>query len=333
MAILISPLWGFKTFQFVILTMFLSRFDYKFDFLGKRHIAVAASVLLMVISLTSIVMQGLVLGLDFTGGTLVEVGYSQSADLEGIRKTLHENGFDDAVVQHFGTTHDVLIRVGVHEDSKEDPLSTRILRLLQQGDEKVDMRRVEYVGPQVGSELIEKGGLAVLWTLAGILIYVWFRFEYRFAIGAIAALVHDTVITVGLFSLLRLEFDLTVLAALLAVIGYSLNDTIVVFDRIRENFVKLRKQPSLNVMNTSINQMLGRTVMTSVTTALVLTVLFIVGGELIHGFSTALLFGVVIGTYSSIYIASASALALGVSKGDLMPVVKEGAEKKTENLW
>jgi len=312
--------------------MFLTRFDYKYDFLGKRHIALLLSGILMAVSLGSLFVQGLVFGIDFTGGTLVEVGYSQPTELKGIRKTLHENGFPDAVVQHFGTSKDVLIRLGVHEESKEESLSSKILRLLQQGGEKVDMRRVEYVGPQVGKELVEKGGLAVLYTLIGILIYVGFRFEYRFAIGAVAALVHDTVIVVGFFSLFRLEFDLTVLAALLAVIGYSLNDTIVVFDRIRENFVKLRKQASINVMNISINQMLGRTVMTSVTTALVLIVLFIFGGELIHGFSTALLLGVIIGTYSSIYIASASALALGVSKVDLMPVEKEGEEKKTEGF-
>jgi preprotein translocase subunit SecF len=235
------------------------------------------------------------------------------------------------VVQNFGTARDVLIRLKVREESKEDPLSSQILRLLQQSGEKVDMRRVEYVGPQIGEELIEKGGLAVLYTLFGILIYVAFRFEYRFALGSIAALIHDTILVVGFFSLFRLEFDLTVLAAVLAVIGYSLNDTIVVFDRIRENFVKLRKQAAINVMNRSINQMLGRTVMTSVTTALVLVVLFFVGGELIHGFSMALLLGVIVGTYSSIYIASASALALGVSKTDLMPVKKEGAEQQEKS--
>ncbi len=308
--------------------MFLTRFDYKFDFLGKRRLALSISAVLILVSLASLAIQGLVLGIDFTGGTLVEVGYEQPADLEKIRSSLHENGFSDAVVQNFGTARDVLIRLKVREESKEDPLSSQILRLLQQSGEKVDMRRVEYVGPQIGEELIEKGGLAVLYTLFGILIYVAFRFEYRFALGSIAALIHDTILVVGFFSLFRLEFDLTVLAAVLAVIGYSLNDTIVVFDRIRENFVKLRKQAAINVMNRSINQMLGRTVMTSVTTALVLTVLFVVGGELIHGFSMALLLGVIVGTYSSIYIASASALALGVSKTDLMPVKKEGAEQK-----
>jgi preprotein translocase subunit SecF len=319
--------------------MFLNRFDYKIDFMGKRHIAVWFSALFMLVSIASLAIQGLVFGLDFTGGTLVEVGYTQSVELDDIRKTLHENGFPEAVVQHFGTTSDVSIRLGIHEktqdeENQNEALSTIILRLLeQQSGDKVEMRRVEYVGPQIGGELVEKGGLAVLLTLFGILIYVWFRFEYRFALGSIAALIHDTVIVVGIFSLFRLEFDLTVLAAVLAVIGYSLNDTIVVFDRIRENFVKLRKQESIKVVNISINQMLGRTVMTSVTTALVLIVLFTIGGELIHGFSTALLIGVVVGTYSSIYIASASALALGVTKADLMPVQKEGAEEKNEHLW
>ena len=308
--------------------MFLNRFDYKIDFMGKRYISMVISILLVIIAISSIVMQGLVFGIDFTGGTLVEVGYTQNADLEKIRSTLHTNGFPNAVVQNFGSTKEVLIRLGVHEETKDNPLSTQILRLLKTDGAEINMRRVEFVGPQIGGELVEQGGLAVIYTLFGILIYVAFRFEYRFALGSIAALIHDTLIVVGVFSVFRLEFDLTVLAAVLAVIGYSLNDTIVVFDRIRENFVKMRKQDSVNVMNISINQMLGRTVMTSVTTALVLVVLFVVGGELIHGFSTALLIGVVVGTYSSIYIASATALALGVSKADLMPVAKEGVDQK-----
>jgi preprotein translocase subunit SecF len=310
--------------------MFLNRFDYKSDFMGKRRITMVLSILLMVISIYSLSTQGLKLGLDFTGGTLVEVGYKQAVELENIRKVLKENGFAEATVQHFGTSQDVLIRIGQHEESKDEPLSTTILRILQTENKDVQMRRVEYVGPQIGKELVEKGGLAILYTLIGILIYVAFRFEYRFALGSIAALIHDTLIVLGFFSVLQLEFDLTVLAAVLAVIGYSLNDTIVVFDRIRDNFIKLRKQDSINVMNISINQMLGRTVMTSVTTALVLIVLFFVGGQLIHGFSIALLLGVIVGTYSSIYIASASALALGISKADLMPVQKEGAEQKEQ---
>jgi len=304
----------------------LNRFDYNFDFMSKRKVAILSSTVLIVLCLASLLWQGLVFGIDFTGGTLVEVEYAENADLAVIRNTLHNNGFDDAVVQHYGTTTDVLIRLGIHPEIENEMLSNRILDLLKQDGSEVSMRRVEFVGPQIGQELVEQGGLAVLYTLVGILIYVAFRFEYRFALGAIAALVHDTLIVVGLFSILRLEFDLTVLAAVLAVIGYSLNDTIVVFDRIRDNFRKMRKRTAVEVMNKSINQILGRTVMTSVTTCLVLVVLFFVGGELIHNFSTALLIGVIVGTYSSIYIASASALFLGISKSDLMPVEKEGAD-------
>ncbi|WP_353573149.1 protein translocase subunit SecF [Candidatus Albibeggiatoa sp. nov. BB20] len=303
----------------------LSRFDYSYDFLGKRKAAAVVSGILILISLVSIGIKGLSYGVDFTGGTLVEVSYNIPAELDKVRTLLHSNGFEDAVVQNFGTTKDVLIRLGVYEDMKNDQLSSKILTLLQQQDPDVVMRRVEFVGPKVGGELVEKGGMAILLTLFGILIYVTLRFEYRFAFGSIAALIHDTVITVGFFSLLGLEFDLTVLAAVLAVIGYSLNDTIVVFDRIRDNFLKMRKQNAEQVVNRSINQILGRTVMTSVTTLLVLLVLFFAGGELIHNFAVALIVGVVVGTYSSIYIASATALYLGISKADLMPVQKEGA--------
>jgi len=302
----------------------LNRFDYNYDFLGKRKLAVIASGVLMLIALASIGLKGLSYGVDFTGGTLVEVQYSMPVELEEIRTLLHSNKFEDAIVQNFGSTTDVLIRLGVYEDMKNDQISSTILALLQQKDPNVVMKRVEFVGPKVGGELVEKGGMAILLTLFGILIYVTLRFEYRFALGSIAALVHDTIITVGFFSLLGLEFDLTVLAAVLAVIGYSLNDTIVVFDRIRDNFLKMRKQNSEQVVNRSINQILGRTVMTSVTTLLVLLVLFFAGGELIHNFAIALIIGVIVGTYSSIYIASATALYLGISKADLMPVQKEG---------
>ncbi len=306
---------------------YLSRFDYNFDFLGKRLYAIIASGILIAIALFSILYQGLVLGVDFTGGVLVEVGYSNSVTLDGIRDKLHNNGFEDAVVQHFGTTSDVLIRLGVHEEINDQTLSTKILALLQQDGQQVDMRRIEFVGPQVGNELIEDGGLAVLYTLLGILMYVAFRFEYRFSIGAVAALIHDTIITVGYFSLFRVEFDLTVLAAILAVIGYSLNDTVVVFDRVRENFLKFRKKNTIEIMNLSNNEVLSRTIMTSLTTLLVVVVLFLMGGELIHGFATALLIGIVVGTYSSIYIASVVALALGVNRTDLAPIPKEGINK------
>lgn len=304
---------------------FLNRFDYNYDFLGKRKIAAIASSVLLLISLLALVVNGLSFGVDFTGGTLVEVHYDMPVELEEVRVLLHSNGFEDAMVQNFGTTKDVLIRLGVYENKENEKLSSEVLALLQQNNTKVEMRRVEFVGPKVGGELVEKGGMAILLTLLGILIYVTLRFEYRFALGAIAALVHDTIITVGFFSLLGLEFDLTVLAAVLAVIGYSLNDTIVVFDRIRDNFLKMRKQNSKQVVNKSINQILGRTIMTSLTTLLVLIVLFFAGGELIHNFAVALIVGVFVGTYSSIYIASATALYLGISKADLMPVQKEGA--------
>lgn len=308
--------------------MFLNRFDYKYNFMGIRHIAMAISAVLILICIISFGVRGLVFGLDFTGGTLIEVGYNQPIQLEKIRANLHNNGFTDAVLQYFGTNRDVIIRLGQHQESPDNPLSTQILQILQTSGEEFEIRRVEYVGPQVGKELVEKGTLAVIYTLIGILIYVAWRFEYRFAIGAIVALLHDPILIVGIFSLFQLEFDLTVLAAILAVIGYSINDTIVVFDRIRDNFIKMRKQSVVAVMNISVNQILGRTVMTSTTTLLVLLVLFGIGGDLIHGFAIALIAGVVVGTYSSIYIASALALELGVSRENLMPIPKEGANIK-----
>ena len=297
------------------------------DFIGQRRPALFLSGVLLLISLASLGVRGLNFGIDFTGGTLVEVGYPQATELEPVRSALGDAGFQDAIVQHFGTTQDVLIRIAPEAELSEAELSTRVFRALQQaGGEDIDLRRVEFVGPQVGEELTEQGGLAMLIALGAILIYVALRFEYRFAVGSVAALAHDVLITIGFFSVTRMEFDLTVLAAVLAVIGYSLNDTIVVFDRIRENFRKMRKGTAEAVVNASINQTLSRTVMTGVTTLLVLVVLFFLGGELIHAFSAALIVGVIVGTYSSIYVASTAALALGVSKADLMPVKKEGAE-------
>jgi len=296
-----------------------------FDFMSKRTMAVTFSALLILISIGSLATRGLNFGLDFTGGTLIELGYSHPVDLTLVRSTLEDAGFPEAVAQHFGTSKDILIRIAPKEGKSNADISTTIMTALRSVDaDEVEMRRVEFVGPQVGEELTNDGGLAMIYALIGILIYVGFRFEYRFAIGSVTALVHDVVITLGVFSLFQLNFDLTVLAALLAVIGYSLNDTIVVFDRIRENFRKMRKGTSVDVVNASLNQTLSRTIMTSITTLLVLIALFVVGGELIHGFATALIIGVVVGTYSSIYVASASALSLGVSKEDLMPVEKEG---------
>ena len=301
----------------------------KIDFMGKRKYAVVLSAILIIGSFALLFTKGLSFGIDFTGGTLIEVAYPETAGLGGIRDVLEEVGFGDAQVQHFGTSRDVLIRIAPRADRASAELSEEVLAALRNADAAVEMRRVEFVGPQVGEELTEQGGLAVLYALIGILIYVALRFEYRFAVGAVAALVHDVIITLGVFSLVQIEFDLTVLAAILAVIGYSLNDTIVVFDRIRENFRKMRKGTPQQVMNASINQTLSRTIMTSLTTLLVLFSLFFLGGEIIHSFALALIVGVFVGTYSSIFVAGASALALGVSKADLMPVEKEGKESET----
>ena len=298
----------------------------RIDFLGKRRIAYVFSAVLLLVSLGSLAVRGLNFGIDFTGGTLIELGYADQVELAGVRQTLADNGYGGAVVQHFGTPRDVLIRIAPRADTSSADLSTEVFRVLQQAAEGVELRRVEFVGPQVGDELTEAGGLAMLYALAGILIYVGFRFEYRFALGAVAALVHDVIIVLGFFSLLQVDFDLSVLAAVLAVIGYSLNDTIVVFDRIRENFRKMRKGDTVEVMNGSVNQTLSRTLMTSGTTLLVLLALYLVGGEVIRSFALALIVGIVIGTYSSIYVASPVTLLLGVSRADLMPVKKEGAE-------
>ncbi len=298
-----------------------------FDFMSKRTMAVGFSVILLFVAIGSMTTRGLNFGLDFTGGTLIEMKYSHAVDLGLVRSTLETSGFPEAVVQHFGTASEIMVRIAPRENQSNADISTTVMAALRGADEgKVEMRRVEFVGPQVGDELAEDGALAMIYALICILIYVGFRFEYRFAIGAVMALIHDVLLTVGAFALFQLEFDLTVLAAVLAVIGYSLNDTIVVFDRIRENFRKIRKGTSVDVVNASLNQTLARTMMTSITTLLVLIALFIFGGELIHGFATALIFGVVIGTYSSIYVASSSALMLGISKDDLMPVEKEGAD-------
>ncbi|MFB3082682.1 MAG: protein translocase subunit SecF [Gammaproteobacteria bacterium] len=296
------------------------------NFMSMRKSAFLLSGILIALSVASLAIRGLNFGIDFTGGTLIEVGYPELAELDTVRGLLDSSDFDNAVVQHFGTTQDVLIRLVPEEGMNSAEISSRVLQVLQAGGQEVQMRRIEFVGPQVGDELKEDGGLAMLYALIGILIYVTLRFESRFALGAVAALVHDVTITLGVFSITQMGFDLTVLAALLAVIGYSLNDTIVVFDRVRENFRKLRKDTAVDVVNISLNQTLNRTIMTSFTTLLVLSALYAFGGEIIHGFATALIIGVLIGTYSSIYVASPITLALGISKRDLMPVKKEGHE-------
>ena len=296
----------------------------RFDFMAWRKWAAVFSVLLLSLSLGSLFTRGLNLGIDFTGGTLVEVGYDNPADLDAVRGILADSEFGDAVVQYFGSAQDVLIRLAPREGKNSADISEGIIQLLRQTDDSVKVRRVEFVGPQVGEELTEAGGLSMIFALIGIFIYVALRFQHLFSLGAIAALVHDVLITLGFFSVLQLHFDLAVLAALLAVIGYSLNDTIVVFDRIRENFRRLRGIAAIDVINTSLSQTLSRTLITSLTTLLVLLALFYYGGEAIHSFSTALIAGVLIGTYSSIYVASPVTLVLGISRQDLMPIEKEG---------
>ena len=297
------------------------------NFIGNRNIALIFSAVLTIISIGSIAVKGFQMGIDFTGGTLIEIGYQKAADLTVLRNTLDEAGFSDATVQNFGTAKDVLIRLKLHEGVSSADLSAKVLEAINKNTaEPASLRRVEFVGPQVGDDLAEDGFLAMLYSTIGILIYIAWRFEWKFSTGAIIATLHDVIVTMGFFSLLGLEFDLTVLAAVLALIGYSLNDTIVVYDRIRENFRLLRNKSTEDIMNLSVNETLSRTIMTSVTVMLVLVSLFFLGGEVIHNFSIVLLFGVIFGTYSSIFIASPAALLLGISAADLMVPVKEGAE-------
>jgi preprotein translocase subunit SecF len=296
------------------------------DFMGKRRLALILSSTLLAISLAALITRGLNFGIDFTGGTLLEVGYPQAVELEPIRTALEQAGFKGAQAQHFGSSRDVLVRIAPQLDKESAQLSEEALDSLRLQNADVEMRRVEFVGPQVGEELTEQGALAMIYALIGILIYIMVRFQWRFAPGAVIALIHDVLIIIGVFAVFQFDFDLTVLAAILAVIGYSLNDTIVVFDRIRENFRKMRKGTALDIINTSLNQTISRTLMTSVTTLLVLIALFVFGGEVIHVFALALILGVVVGTYSSIYVASTVTLALGVSKADLMPAKVEKKE-------
>ena len=328
---------------------FLKR-DTRIDFIGRRRIAALISISVIVIVLLSLFFRGLNLGIDFTGGTLVEVSYSSSVNTEDVRTNLRRSGLDGVVVQYFGTSRDVLIRLPADPEVDAAESSSLIISSLREpygetlaqssendsqrcvfqdgttGDCTVQMRRGEFVGPQVGAELTEKGGLAMLYALIGILAYVAWRFEWRFALGAVIALVHDVVVTVGIFSLLGLEFSLPVLAAVLAVIGYSLNDTIVVFDRIRENFRKMRKGTIVEIMNSAINQTLRRTLLTSLTTLLVVVTLILLGGEIIKGFAVALFIGILVGTYSSIFVASPVVLSLRITRDDMLLIKKEGEE-------
>jgi preprotein translocase subunit SecF len=296
------------------------------NFMGQRKLAFLFSGILILLSLGSLATRQLNWGLDFTGGTLVEVHYSDTADLTAVRDILATEGYEGAIVVSFGTDRDVLIRLPL---GYSDEQGVTLLRQLQEAYEgTVELRRIEFVGPQVGDELREQGGLALLLALGLVMLYIGFRFQFKFAVGAVAALIHDVIITLGFFSITGMEFDLTVLAALLAVIGYSLNDTIVVFDRIRENFRKLRRADPPEVINISVTETLDRTLVTSGTTLLVLIALALLGGEMINGFAIALIVGIIIGTYSSIYVAANVLLLLGVSKEDLMIPVKEGADQE-----
>ena len=297
------------------------------DFLRWRKHAFILSGALILISIVSLATRGLNMGVDFTGGTVIEVGYSQTADTGHITASLIKSGFPDAAAQHFGTSKDVMIRLAPRQGLNSAAISEQVMAVLRADNAEVQLRRVEFVGPQVGEELLAAGALALLFTMVGILIYLWIRFEIRFAVGAVFATLHDPFLILGTFSIFQFEFNLTVVAALLAIIGYSLNDTVVIFDRIRENFRKMRKATPEEVVNSATNQTLSRTIMTSAVTMVAVVALFIFGGELLFGFSLALIVGIVVGTYSSIYIAAATALALGVSKADLMPVEKEGAEQ------
>ena len=288
----------------------------------RRGVTAVLSILAIVILIVALSTRGLNFGIDFTGGVLLEVGYSEAADLAQIRQSLALEGFGEAQVQNFGTARDVMIRLLPREGMDSSQLGEEILQVLRASGVDVSLRRVEFVGPQVGEELTERGGLAMLFALLMILGYIMLRFQWKFAVGAVAALVHDVIITLGIFSAFQIPFDLSVLAAILAVIGYSLNDTIVLFDRIRENFRRMRRGTAEAIMNSSINQILGRTLITSMTTLLVLIALVWLGGEAVRGFATALIIGVLVGTYSSIYTAGATALALQVSPVDLMPPKK-----------
>jgi len=298
-----------------------------FRFMRWRMLAMLFSGLLLAAAVGSLATRQLNWGLDFTGGTLVEVHYSENAQLDAIRGTLATHGYAGAIVVSFGTDRDVLIRLPQgYSDQQGAELITRLQEAYAGGT--VELRRIEFVGPQVVEELREQGGLAMLLALGLVMLYIAFRFQFKFAVGAVVALIHDVFITLGFFSIFGLEFDLTVLAALLAVIGYSLNDTIVVFDRVRENFRKLRRTGPEEVIDISLSETLDRTLVTSLTTVLVLVSLALFGGEMINGFAVALIVGVVIGTYSSIYVASSLLLTTGVSKEDLMIPVKEGADQQ-----
>ena len=306
----------------------------KIDFIGLRKLALVVSVALIALGIYSLSSKGLNYGIDFSGGTKMELSYQQDVDVVDLRSTLTAQGYGDAVVQDFGSSadsvKDILIRIPLSEDNQSAEVSSNVERILKSGSvSDFELKSVEFVGPTFGKELFEQGILALIYALIGVMIYVMFRFEWKYSLGSVAALIHDVLITLGIFSFIGMEFNQAVLAALLAVIGYSLNDTIVVFDRIRENFRKMRETGTEEVMNFSINQTLPRTILTSLTTLLVLVALFVFGGDALKGFSATLIIGVLIGTYSSIFVASPTVLVLGAKAEDLIPdeIEKENADQ------
>lgn len=296
----------------------------KIDFMGARKWTAVFSALIILVSLAALFINGLKWGLDFTGGTQIEVSYPQAADLIKIRENLSQIGFKEAQVVSYGTSRDVLISIAPKADMQQRVLVDKVMSQLPGATKQ----RVDFVGPQVGEELATKGALAVLVSLIATMIYIAMRFEYRLAVSSAVALIHDPILILGVFALFGIEFDLKALAGLLAVIGYSLNDTIVVFDRVRENFIKLRRSTALEIMNISINQTLSRTIMTSLLTLFVVVALFVYGGETIHGFSLALIIGIVIGTYSSIYVAGTLAVMMGLDRKDFLPAQRKEADDR-----
>ena len=296
------------------------------DFMGKRRIAAVGSILFVALALVDIVAQGLNLGLDFTGGTLVEVQFPEPTVPAEVRGYLEESGFENGVVQYFGSDRDLLVRMPPQGGAEQADMGDQILAALKALEPGVVMLQSNYVGPVVGEELRDDAGLALIAALGAVMLYILFRFTKQFAVGAVVALAHDVIVVIGCFSLLQWTFDLAVLAAVLAVIGYSLNDTIVVSDRIRENFRNMRRASTLDVINRSLNQTLGRTLVTSLTTLLVLVALIIAGGETIRGFASALTIGIVVGTYSSIYVAASVLVLMKITREDLLVPEKEGEQ-------
>lgn len=293
-------------------------YNAKFDFFGKRKYAYIISALLLIASIVSLSTRGINMGLDFTGGVVLEVGYSKAADLDAIRADLKKNNFKEAVVQYFGSSETVMIRLPPAKGKNQNQLADQVLSVLKQQDEGATMRRVEFVGPAVGKELFNSGGLAMIVVLSGLLIFVSLRYQLKMATGAVLTLSHDLIMVFGFISITGIEFNLTVLAAYLALAGYSINDMIVVFDRMRENFRKMRKGTEIEIMNASVNQTMSRTVITATTTFLSVLALYVFGGEALRGFAETLLVGIVLGTFSSIYVASSLSLDLGLKRKDLL---------------